>query len=268
LTETNKKEKKDTKNEFDNYNHYDGVNTSNILKIGTIYQDKDGDSISVETNSDGTFVLQLLKKNSPQKTLISDISSPNMFHSLDNTIEAKVTIPENDDNEIIIVKTSDGNKLIFKQLETHPLTSTQYFGSTGDTIQPEGANNYNLGYGSVHNGVTNNKQNGMANNNNYNGMNRQDYGSQYFSTLPKGIPASQIPQGQENLYILKSEIVPPVCPACPSVVVPRQEPPPPCPACARCPEPSFDCKKVPNYSAINNDFLPTPILNDFSQFGM
>jgi hypothetical protein len=25
---------------------------------------------------------------------------------------------------------------------------------------------------------------------------------------------------------------------------------------------------VPNYSAINNDYLPSPVLNDFSSFGM
>ena len=44
--------------------------------------------------------------------------------------------------------------------------------------------------------------------------------------------------------------------------------PQPCPPCARCPEPSFDCKKVPNYSSSNSGHLPVPILNDFSQFGM
>lgn len=44
--------------------------------------------------------------------------------------------------------------------------------------------------------------------------------------------------------------------------------PQPCPPCARCPEPSFDCKKVPNYSSTNSGHLPVPILNDFSQFGM
>lgn len=87
--------------------------------------------------------------------------------------------------------------------------------------------------------------------------------------LPPGIPKSQIPAGQEDLYILKSQVVPPVCPACPtSAACPRQEPCPPCPACARCPEPSFECKKVPNYNAIGNDYLPTPVLADFSTFGM
>jgi sarcosine oxidase delta subunit len=44
---------------------------------------------------------------------------------------------------------------------------------------------------------------------------------------------------------------------------------PPCPACARCPEPSFVCKKVPNYRRAGDlDELPRPILNDFSTFGM
>jgi len=82
---------------------------------------------------------------------------------------------------------------------------------------------------------------------------------------PQGIPAYQIPAGDESLYILKSQIVPPVCPRCPSAV-PTKAVPPPCPACERCPEPSFDCKKVPNYQSGGN--LPTPILNDFSTFGM
>ena len=84
-----------------------------------------------------------------------------------------------------------------------------------------------------------------------------------------GIHASQIPPGQEDLYILKTQVVPPVCPVCPvASATARTEPAPPCPACARCPEPSFDCKKVPNYNAINSNLLPTPVLNDFSTFGM
>jgi hypothetical protein len=49
----------------------------------------------------------------------------------------------------------------------------------------------------------------------------------------------------------------------------NQAPVPPCPPCERCPEPSFDCKRVPNYnSASVNQYLPQPVLADFSQFGM
>jgi hypothetical protein len=89
----------------------------------------------------------------------------------------------------------------------------------------------------------------------------------------QGIPASQIPPGQEDMYMLKSEIVPPVCPACPATKCDASSSEgknkcPPCPPCARCPEPAFECKKVPNYSGGNDDVLPRPVLNSFSQFGM
>ena len=98
-----------------------------------------------------------------------------------------------------------------------------------------------------------------------NGHRAQDPSS---SVLPQGIPGSEIAPGDQDLYILKSEVVPPVCPACPvRTECPRQEPCPPCPPCARCPEPAFECKKVPNYKT-DNQYLPRPVLNDFSQFGM
>jgi hypothetical protein len=89
------------------------------------------------------------------------------------------------------------------------------------------------------------------------------------SALPKGIYSYEIPPGQEDMYILKSEVVPPVCPVCPQAAVcPKQEKCQPCPPCARCPEPAFECKKVPNYSSSNDNYLPRPVLADFSQFGM
>ena len=117
--------------------------------------------------------------------------------------------------------------------------------------------------------------------------------SPYQSSLPTGIPGSQIPPGQEDLYILKSEVVPPVCPACPPQIMKCKggddnQKPPPCPPCARCPEPSFECKKVPNYGSGNlganyNNFdgafgrmmtpegnpvsLPQPPLNSYTTYG-
>ena len=93
------------------------------------------------------------------------------------------------------------------------------------------------------------------------------YGGKAVSTNG-GVYRRQIPPGQEDLYILKSEIVPPVCPACPAAAsCPREEPCQPCPPCARCPEPSFECKKVPNYNSSNDQYLPRPVMNDFSSFG-
>jgi len=88
----------------------------------------------------------------------------------------------------------------------------------------------------------------------------------------QGIPASQIPSGQEDLYMLKSQIVPPVCPACPATKCPASSTGnnkcPPCPPCARCPEPAFECKKVPNFRSGNDNVMPRPVIADFSQFGM
>ena len=81
------------------------------------------------------------------------------------------------------------------------------------------------------------------------------------SNKKEGVTADQIPLGQEKLYVLKSSIVPPVCPRCPSVDLSKlkdlgKAKCPPCPACARCPEQPFTCKKVPNYKAMNSDNLP------------
>lgn len=94
--------------------------------------------------------------------------------------------------------------------------------------------------------------------------------------LNNGIKKSDIPKGEEDLYILKSKIVPPVCPACPPC--PKNcdttKKCTPCPPCGRCPEPSFDCIKVPNYSSSNlagaggSISVPRPVLSNFSQFGM
>jgi hypothetical protein len=113
-------------------------------------------------------------------------------------------------------------------------------------------------------------------------------GPDYSSSLPKGIPKNMIPPGNEDLYILKSEVVPPVCPACPPPILKCNDdkPPPPCPPCARCPEPQFDCKKVPNYGSGNlganyfggggqfgsmpstsGNFLPFPSVSNYSTFG-
>ena len=84
------------------------------------------------------------------------------------------------------------------------------------------------------------------------------------------VSRQNIPKGEEDLYILKSEIVPPVCPKCPDVKVcpDKSGECPACPPCGRCPQPAFECKKVPNYSsAASAEFLPRPVLSNFSKFG-
>ena len=88
-----------------------------------------------------------------------------------------------------------------------------------------------------------------------------------------------IPKCDSDLYILKSEIVPPVCPKCPDVC-PKKAKCPPCPPCGRCPSAPFKCKSVPNYDMSEEDLMPSPLamstdpknggprplLTDFSSF--
>ena len=89
----------------------------------------------------------------------------------------------------------------------------------------------------------------------------------------EGIPFSQIPSGSENLYVLKSKIVPPVCPRCPDIDMKKIKAElgkakcPPCPACARCPDQPFTCKKVPNYKHMNPDNVPGGFLPRMSDTG-
>ena len=93
-----------------------------------------------------------------------------------------------------------------------------------------------------------------------------------------GITRDEIPDGQEHLYVLKSEMVPPVCPKCPEPTKTnsngeggnccKKKECPPCPAPQRCPEPAFTCKKVPNYetSSVDN-VLPSPMFESNGKSG-
>ena len=88
------------------------------------------------------------------------------------------------------------------------------------------------------------------------------------SGTKQGISKSQIPKGQEEMYVLKSEnegMSVDKCPKCP--IPEREKECPPCKPCGRCPEPAFECKKVPNYNVSNvSNKLPVPMLNSFADF--
>lgn len=282
LKQTNKsnnnKQQNNISNNFDNYNHFSG-NESSPLQNGMTFTDSSGDIVTVSVNSDGTQSLQLLQTGQTTPMVFTSISATT-FKAPYGNITATV-ITDSNGQTAIQISLPNGENVIFTQSGSSSVSSninsTQYYGSTGSPIQ---SSSYSLSYQGPN--VSAGAVTGPAGNTAYYAegpqgnavagidyQQNQTYGNTYYDTMPKGIPKSQIPPGQEDLYILKSEIVPPVCPACPAAAsCPRQEPPPPCPACARCPEPSFECKKVPNYNAINNEYLPMPVLNDFSQFGM
>ena len=286
-------------NSFDNYNHYSGSGSSSQLQNGMTFIDTSGNTATVVINSNGTQSIQLLSAgqstpmvfSSTPPSNYSGTATANTFYAPFGGFTATVITGSN--GQIAIqFNLPNGQNVVFTQSgsasnsNSSSITSTQYYGSTGYPIQSSG---YSLAYQGPYGGSAGYAQGPYGGNAGYAqgpygntvgyvqgpygntvaGGSSNGYGNTYYSTMPQGIPASQIPPGQEDLYILKSEIVPPVCPACPtSSACPRQEKCPPCPACARCPEPSFECKKVPNYNAIDDNYLPQPVLNDFSTFGM
>ena len=263
---------------YDNYNHYSGSSTQ--LANGTTFYGKNGGYVVVSSNQDGSQGLRVVVAGGAKPISFSSQSQPMQSQPMqsqpsagDNSSAtfygpngASATVSMNaNGQQSIQVQTASGTYDFSSgygqsdSTSADSITSTQYYGSTGSPVQLSGYSLAYQGTGGSANPSTMSSPSMMSSPSTYD----------YSSSLPQGIPASQIPRGQEDMYILKSEIVPPVCPACPaSAACPRQEKCPPCPACARCPEPSFECKKVPNYSAINNDYLPSPVLNDFSSFGM
>ena len=99
------------------------------------------------------------------------------------------------------------------------------------------------------------------------GVNRPD-GEVLNNIEMNELPTDKIPKGDEDLYILKSQIVPPVCPKCPDIKrCDLEKECAPCPAPKRCPDKPFECKMVPKYSDPNvTTHLPRPVLNSFDSF--
>jgi 4-diphosphocytidyl-2C-methyl-D-erythritol kinase len=225
---------------------------------GTVFTDGTGDTATVTTNSSGTQVINLNQSGSSTPTTFTQSSTNTQLFTGPMGITAAIITDSNGQSSIQFTFPNGTTKVFSQSQQQTSTTSTQYYGSTGLTVQPS---SYSLAYQEPFYG------NDLYSNST--SLSGNSYKNQYYTSLPQGVSANQIPPGQEDLYILKSEVVPPVCPACPvSGACPRQEKCPPCPACARCPEPSFECKKVPNYNAINESYLPQPIVNDFSSFGM
>ena len=301
---------------YDNYNHY------TRKSIPTIFYGNTGETAKIVENN-GNYVMiitdingNVLKLKSSDNIISSLFSSPNKIINI-NDITKKT-------NEKIVNKNmtyyglngematfiNTNNGYVIKVVDSNGKT-TFYNSSNTQTLNPDYINN--ISYGTVNgnfNKVADNKL----------GVHRNDI-------LPEN----------EDLYMLKTELVPPVYPAGayggarwgaqggapgagsspggapgaggggggaqgagsspggayggggaqgagsspggaygggsaqPSVAstsINGDNKCQPCAPCGRCPEPSFECKKVPNYNSKNNEFLPMPVVNSFSTFGM
>ena len=244
---------------YDNYNHYSGTS------YPTTFYGPNGGTARIIQNGDSTTVVITNKNGSTDIYYIKDHNKKNnepmmnTYYGPNGTTATIVT--NNNGKKQVIISSPINNDVVYDEeniASNQPLTYTT---STPTSSYLSGSE-YPSTYASTSTSTSTNRNNN-SNKNEYN----------YANYLPKGIPKNMIPQGEEDLYILKSEVVPPVCPACPEPIIqcPNNINPddiPPCPPCARCPEPAFDCKKVPNYNAFNPNYMPVPVLTDFSGFGM
>ena len=97
---------------------------------------------------------------------------------------------------------------------------------------------------------------------------KQELNSASKKPLPIPKLKSKMSQGNDELYVLKSQIVPPICPKCPDVKkCDTNKDCPPCPAPKRCPPTPFECKMVPKFNdPRSSTHLPKPVLNSFDTF--
>ena len=254
-------------NNYDNYNHYNGTSYPTIF-----YGPNGGTARVIQTPNNNTIVIT--SKNGTTEIYYIDTKSNDPKVSTyygPNGGSAKM-ITDSNGKQAVEITTPNGSKIIYSGDNAYTYNSQDGTINQYDADNNTTGSDYNTAYSSS---TYNGPNGGQATT--YTGPAGNTYAtydsSAYYNSSNQGIPRSQIPAGDEDLYILKSQIVPPVCPKCPDPIV--QCPDnfdstkcPPCPPCARCPEPAFDCKKVPNYSAFNQNYMPVPVLNDFSTFGM
>jgi len=260
----------DRRHSYDNYNHYDGTSYASIYygPNGSTARvvDTGNNNTLVITSKNGTTDIYYIDNNTNRKAYFGpDGSSAKLVSDSRGRTAVQVTSPA-------------GKKINYTEENTYTYSSNivdNFMGSINrDSSRSAPGTSYSDMYNPVKPGT------GSSNTSSTNANPKYDPDS-YLASLPNGIPKSDIPFGQGDLYILKSQVVPPVCPACPPSIVKNENITttsgnnafdvakcPPCAPCARCPEPNFDCKKVPNYGVFNPSSMPVPVLNSFSTFGM
>ena len=291
----------------DNYNHFTG------RSMPTMFYGPNG-SIAKISNQEGVFSVIVSDKDGTNvvydeqnKSLLSQGSLAAMDTIIDKIVSAIARVSKNQQqqqqqqqqqpqptNNPVMKYYGPNGSVALMYMDSNGNMNLKLIDGTGKEIPYSSANiqSYNPSVDNPNVPQTMgspNSPNKMNVSSNYQEAYSQSLTSpDYSSSLPKGIPKSMIPPGNEDLYILKSEVVPPVCPACPPPILKcgDDKPPPPCPPCARCPEPRFDCKKVPNYGsgnlganyfggggqfgsmpATSGNFLPYPSVSNYNSFG-
>jgi len=222
------------------------------LVNGSVFTGSNGGTIKVNISSDGTKTLDVTKNGTEKPVSFTTDNKTNI--SPDGVMFMIFVSPDKKSTVVFSVEPKNGNisallqppNLSTSDSNDNLLTSKIIYTLTSIPTTSNNFDNYNH----------------FSNNNdsdNENDSNTKYFGStglsippseisstyDYSSSLPPGIPKSQIVSGKEDLYILKTQVVPPVCPACPG-----------CPACPMCPAstPSSNKYEITNkYETSNNN---------------
>jgi putative hemolysin len=251
---------------YDDYNHYSGASTT------TYYGPNGGTAKIVDNGGQDKVIIVRLPNGQTQSYYItgdnSGTSVSRTTYTGPNGGTAKIVT---DSNGHVAIQVTINGKTTLYTINANSTSIDSTINQYDSTSTTSTGSDYNNAY--VYTGPNGNTAAAVTGPNGNTVVGTNYDSSAYYSSLPPGIPANQIPSGQEDLYILKSQVVPPVCPKCPDPIIKSSDDSdtskcPPCPPCARCPEPAFDCKKVPNYNAFNPSYMPMPVVSDFSSFGM
>jgi hypothetical protein len=249
-----------TTTNYDNYNHYNGSSYPT-----TFYGPDGGTARVIKTDNNNTIVIT--NKNGTTDIYYIDSNGSTSTYTGKNGGSAKM-ITDSNGNQAVEITGPNGSKLVYTGDNAYT------YNSQDDTINQYDSNNNTTGT-DVNETTYYGPNGGQATT--VTGPGGNTYASYdssaYYNSLPQGVSRSQILPGEEDLYILKSQVIIPVCPVCPSPIVKCPDSTdvtkcPACPACMRCQESPYECKKVPTYKAFNQDYMPVPVLSDFSSFGM
>ena len=200
--------------DYDNYNHYNqsslpsifyGPNGATAKVIET-----SNNNVIIITNKNGTTDIYYIDTNTTHAT-VKKYYGPN---------GGTATIIEVNGKKAVQIVGPNGNKIIYYADNIYAYsdadnTINQYDPSTV-TTGSDYSNAFTSMYNNLYSGAANMIQGPSGNT-------ASTYDSSaYYNSLPQGIPRSMIPPGQEDLYILKSEVVPPVCPAPTVIKVPSE----------------------------------------------
>jgi hypothetical protein len=231
-------------NSYDNYNHYTGSSYPTIF-----YGPDGGTARIIQTGTD--YIIVVTNKNGSTDIYYITNQKSGSVQSYTGPNGNTATIATGSGGKKILkITTSKGTVVAYNPDNTYNYNSqdqdmNQYDSSTTSTSTSTSTSgsDYNSAFTTANNGL--------------------------------GVNKNMIPPGQEDLYILKSQIVPPVCPSCPQPLLKCDDNKSDSNnsnnsnySCGSNQQIPYEYKQVPDYSAMSANQMPMPVLNDFSTFGM